>query len=105
MLFPVLAAHICLSRMHIEKDARAGIFFYIGSSLLNNRERFFQLISDLPFLFDVGATLSHHRYNFSALSNRILSMISFALLTERYPSSIFSVRTLHSEKRNARREP
>ena len=31
MLFPVLAAHICLSRMHIEKDARAGIFFYIGS--------------------------------------------------------------------------
>ena len=55
MLFPVSAAHICLSRMHIEKDARAGIFFCIGSSLLNNRERFFQLISNLfgRFAFSV----------------------------------------------------
>ena len=60
---------------------------------------------DLPFLPVVGAALTYHRYNFPALSNRILSMISFALLTERYPSSIFSVRTLHSEKRNARSEP
>lgn len=77
----------------------------LQNRLLNSWERFFQLISDLSFLSVVGATLSHHRYNFSALSNRILSMISFALLTERYPSSIFSVRTLHSEKRNARSEP
>ena len=53
---------------------------------------------DLPFLSVVGAALTYHRYNFPALSNRILSMISFALLTERYPSSIFSLRTLHGIK-------
>ena len=40
-----------------------------------------------------------HTYIFPALSNKILSIISFALFTERYPSSIFSLRTLHSEKR------
>lgn len=47
----------------------------------------------------------NHTYISPALSNKILSIISFALFTERYPSSIFSFRTLHSEKRNARREP
>ena len=51
MLFPVSAAHICLSRMCTEKDARAGIFFCIGSSLLYDRERFFRLISDLFWRF------------------------------------------------------
>ena len=55
MLFPVLAVHIRLSRMCTEKDARAGIFFCIGSSLLYDRERFFRLISDLfgRFAFSV----------------------------------------------------
>ena len=121
-LLPVSAVHIRLSRMCTEIDARAGIFFCIGSIftiayLCCSSRLAFSMIGrdsssssaicsgDLPFLSVVGATLTYHRYNFPALSNRILSIISFALLTERYPSSIFSLRTLHSEKRNARREP